>query len=156
MLWRLLLQIAATLLPVVTIPSSGLVVTSTQGYVTIGSKVLSVPAGQVTITDNETSCDAPTYAACNLIYVNGSTGRVSTTTVVSAAYAPGNYVLVLMTTLAGTVTSGQAPSSAFIPPPGFTITLPTLQLPICNVIFQQGCQPCVRNSLSCYDDDEAR
>ena len=84
--------------------ATGLQVDYSAGKIAVGGLIQSIVAGNVTVTDAMTSCQAPTFSACNFLYWPGTGTALSTTTAFATAYASGNLVVAFVTTTGGNVT----------------------------------------------------
>lgn len=83
--------------------ATGLQVDYTVGIVPQGGAIQAITAGNVTVSDAQTSCAAPAYSSCNFVYWATGTG-LSTSTTASTAFATGNIVIAFVTTTGGNVT----------------------------------------------------
>lgn len=145
---RVWAQASLGLPPVINTPTSGLTVAYTSGIVNLGGgPPITIPSGTVTLVDNQTVC-VGSYSACNIVYVNGGTLTVATTSSIPTAYTAGNFVIAFVTTSGGKVTNIVSSTSPQIvggtPPPGFTVASSGLRLPLCTAVLQQGCQAAIK------------
>ena len=131
--------------------ATGLSMPYTQGAGTIGGYQQYIPAGSVVLTDNQYSCIAPQFAACNIIYWPGFGQVLLATTLPAAAFAAGTTVIDFITTGGGIITGVTSASQGIPVPAGVPIpqwfnpsasgALPTgLRLPVCNSLLRSGCQ----------------
>lgn len=131
-------------------PATGLTQPYTIGTVTVGGFQAIVQAGSLTLTDNQYSCGAPQFAACNIVYWNStSPSTLSVTSTPSVAFAVGNAALWYVTTVGGLVTNVVAWSQVPDVPPGIAVSTSGFRLPLCNALLKQGCQAS-SGSLSGY------
>ena len=132
--------------------ATGLSMPYTAGTVTVGGTQLSIPLGAVVLTDNQTSCTAPQFMACNFVYWNGINTSLSVTTSPSLAFAAGNAILGFVTTNGGVIQAvtyfSQAGNmSDNLIPAGVTLGGPGgIRQPVCNALttrtytLYSGCQ----------------
>jgi hypothetical protein len=131
--------------------ATGLLTPYTQGAGTIGGMQQYIPAGTLLLTDNQYSCIAPQFAACNIVYWPGFGQTLLTTTIPAVAFNAGTTVIDFITTAGGLITSVTSASQGVPAPAGVPIpqwfnpvvsgALPTgLKLPVCNQILRVGCQ----------------
>jgi hypothetical protein len=69
----------------------------TAGVIENGGHAVSVAAGNAALGASETSCAAPSYSACDILYANSS-GVVAVTTTIATASAAGNTILAYIET----------------------------------------------------------
>ncbi len=133
--------------------ATGLTLPYTIGTVYNGGFAQTIQPGNVTLTDNMTNCRAPQYAACNLVYWNGSSTALSITTSPTVAFSSGTAIIGFVTTSGGAIVNivsfAQASQGSGNLVPAGTPTTSGLRLPICNAIINQGCQGAVK-SLNGY------
>ena len=137
--------------PILRAPASGMVMTYTIGTITVGGWQIIIPAGSVTILDNEYSCNAPPYPACNSIYWAGPGLSLSSTTDPRVAFSPGVAAIGFVTTKGGVVQNiVYRPTSTQMVPPSLVGATIGLRLPICNAVLKTSCQVAIQGSLSGY------
>lgn len=83
--------------------STGLQVNYAAGRIAVGGLVTPINAGNVTVADNQSNCQWPTFSSCNFIYWNGAGTALFTTTTYATAYAPGNVVVGFVTSSGGNI-----------------------------------------------------
>lgn len=91
-------------MPNVLTPASGLVVTYTNGTIAVGGTQQSITTNTVTVSDNQTSCLAPAYTACNFVFWTSGTS-LSTSTSATTAFTAPNVVVAYVTSSGGNVTA---------------------------------------------------
>lgn len=95
--------------------STSTVVGWTAGTVNNGGEPVAIVAGTNAVTDSQTSCAAPAYSACNIVWANSS-GTVSVTATsagLATATASGSTILAYVETAAsGAITSIVYPQQA--------------------------------------------
>ncbi len=83
--------------------ASGLQVDYAAGKLAVGGLLQSILAGNVTVANTQTSCEAPTYPSCNFIYWPGVGTALSTSTDYATAFASGNVVVAFVTSTGGNI-----------------------------------------------------
>ncbi len=131
--------------------ATGLSLPYTQGAGTIGGMQQYIPSGTVTLVDNQFSCIAPQFAACNIVYWPGAGQVLLSTTIPAVAFAAGTSVIDFITTGGGAILGVTSASLGIPVPAGVPIpqwfnpsasgALPTgIRLPVCNSLIRVGCQ----------------
>lgn len=127
--------------------ATGLSMPYTIGIGTVGGSQLVIPAGTLTLTDNQYSCAAPQFPACNIVYWPGVGTTLLVTSLPQTAFLTGTSVVAYITTSGGAIT-GVTTAAATLQIPGGVPVLGWynaantggLRLPICNSLVKAGCQ----------------
>lgn len=95
----------AVVIPTV-VRNSGTTVRWNAGSVINGGHVVSVTASSASVTVDRTNCAAPTYPACNIVWVNssGTVSVTSTSAALATASAAGNTILAYVEVSATAIT----------------------------------------------------
>lgn len=84
--------------------ATGLGLTYTAGTVAQGGATQAITAGTLSATDSKTSCVAPAYSGCNIVYWASGTG-LSITTTPATAFAVGNVPIAFVTATGGNISA---------------------------------------------------
>lgn len=96
---------------------TGLQLDYATGKIVAGGLLVNITGNNLTVADAQTNCQAPAYAACNLVYWPGTGNSLLSTTVPATAWASGNVVVGYVTATGGNI-AAITPISIALPTPG--------------------------------------